>query len=1006
MIDRLSWSDLPDDASREAFGQLVGADQNTLAPFGIKGVQARLPFYKAWRLIRLDATHRDSDTELEPVYALWRKERGALLLDGNAAPVHLVNADEGLVLKEPRIADYIRWFLSVLRVDEQAFVLFEEAPADVAEAHREAAAHAKPLTAKGRADDGAYLYDGVVIYQGALFTATFSVPPDGEIVMVDDNPIMPEFPSELTPDVPWLGIGFLLRAHLARAASGGKGDGTGAAGKARTGAHRDQPPGELPTRGSRSRSPLGQDGRARVVDVTRGGRIVLDDGEFGIGLVPMRGGPPRRPRVRGSAGGTTAGKPRKAAKAPSVRSRRPVILELVELLLERALEAQSRNRLLGHFNASLPTSRPLRQFAFMVASSSPVVIIESSIPFVEEPISEIVNAHLPPKRRLGVHRSTIGVDSNGQEAVTEVYLPNQGPGLVLIPLQVYGRAMQVEKLAYDIVARDLGAIITCTRFGDLPESLRRHTDLVLRLPPVDATIFETVFERIFGQPPKRGWRRGGSRWVKYLLHTDFEHPRRMRLDREQALAFIRSQVQDRLRVIEPSSGLRLKDLHGLGEARQFAEDLIADIHAAIAGRLDWSQVDRGALLVGAPGTGKTTLARAIARDCGVRFIQGSAATWMAQGVSLGPHIQAIRKTFTEARDYAPSILFIDEIDSIGSREQLTGDNNSLYQTEIINAVLEQMQGLDPTAPVFVIGATNHEERVDPALRRSGRLDRVIRIPRPNSSALDQIFRHYLGALDGAVDIGPDVDPAALGGLSVGLTGADVERMVRGAARRARRAGRPLAQTDVIAEIMNKPRWGEGSLRLTPADLERTSVHEAGHALASFLSGTKGADIGYVTVVPRDDGTLGFVAPLPDERVHLTRRDYEDKLDVFLAGRAAEELVYGAAEVSSGAGSDLQSATMVATRMVTRLGLGGNGRLLWVDTVSAGDLVVAGDALTASYARVLAGLGRNRARLDALAGELASRQELGGDEVRKILRRRPRKAATSRKASRPKARGPA
>ena len=995
MIDRLSWDALPEDTSREAFGQLVGVELDTLAPFDIKGVQARLPFYRAWRVIRLDATHRDTDTELEPVYAMWRKDRGALLLDGNAAAVHLVNADEGLVLKEPRIADYIRWFLSVLRVDDQAFILFEEAPADVAEADREAAAHAKPLTAKGRADDGAYLYDATVIYHGALFTATFSVPPDGEIVMVDDNPIMPEFPSRLTPQAPWLGIGFLLRAHLAAAASGGKGDGSGAGGTSRTGAHRDQPPGELPKRGVRSRGILGQDGKARVVDVTRGGRIVLDNGNIVTGLIPMRGGPPRRPKVTGG-GGKAAGKARTPAKPPVVRSRRPVILELVELLLERALEAQSRNRLLGHFNASLPNSRPLRQFALMVASSSPVVIIESSIPFVEEPISEIVNAHLPPKRRLGVHRSTIGVDSNGQEAVTEVYLPNQGPGLVLMPLQVYGKAMQVERLAYDIVARDLGAIITCTRFGDLPESLRRHTDLVLRLPPVDATIFETVFERIFGQPPKRGWRRGGSRWVKYLLHTDFEHPRRMRLDREQALEFIRSQVQDRLRVIEPGSGLGLKDLHGLGEARQFAEDLIADIHAAMAGRLDWSQVDRGALLVGPPGTGKTTLARAIAKDCGVRFIQGSAATWMVQGVSLGPHIAAIRKTFTEARDYAPSILFIDEIDSLGSREQMAGDTNSIYQTDIINAVLEQMQGLDPTAPVFVIGATNHEDRVDPALRRSGRLDRVIRIPRPNSGALDQIFRHYLGELDGGVDIGPDVDSGALGGLSVGLTGADVERIVRGAARRARKAGRALSQTDVIAEITNKPRWGEGSPRLTPADVERISVHEAGHALAAFLSGTRGADIGFVTVVPRDDGTLGFVAPLPDERVHLTRRDYEDKLDVYLAGRAAEELRYGTDEVSSGAGSDLQSATALATRMVTRLGLGGNGRLLWADTVSAEDLAVAGAALTASYERVLARLGRNRAKLDLLAGELAARQELGGDEVRKILRRRSPQAGRQAK----------
>ena len=157
----------------------------------------------------------------------------------------------------------------------------------------------------------------------------------------------------------------------------------------------------------------------------------------------------------------------------------------------------------------------------------------------------------------------------------------------------------------------------------------------------------------------------------------------------------------------------------------------------MAGKLPWSQVDRGALLVGAPGTGKTTLARAIARACGVKFIQASASGWMAEGVSLGPHISAIRKTFSEARDYSPSILFIDEIDSIGSREQFARDNNSVYQTEIVNAVLEQIQELDPIEPqCSCIGATNHENRVDPALRRAGRLDRVIRIPRPNSERSD------------------------------------------------------------------------------------------------------------------------------------------------------------------------------------------------------------------------------------------------------------------------------
>ena len=657
---------------------------------------------------------------------------------------------------------------------------------------------------------------------------------------------------------------------------------------------------------------------------------------------------------------------------------------MVELLLERALRDQAKNRLLVYFNASLPTANEVQRFAALLSSSSPVVVVETTIPFVEETMSEVVNGLLPTGAPLSIYRGDVILDANGQEMLVNFGLPMQGPAIVLIPLQVYRHVMEMERLTFDIAARDLAAFITCERFADLPESVRRFADIVLRLPALDAASFETLFERVIGQPPPATWRAGGTEWVKHLLHTDFEHPRRMQLSRSDAYAFVRSQVGDRLGAVDPVEGLRLDQLFGLGEARQFAEELIADIHAALSGKLAWSQVDRGALLVGAPGTGKTTLAKAIAKDCGIKFIQGSAAGWMAEGVSLGPHIQAIRRTFSEARAYAPSILFIDEIDSLGSREQMTGDRNSIYQTEVINAVLEQIQGLDPAAPVFVIGATNHEENVDPALRRAGRLDRVIRIPRPNSDGLDHIYQYYIGQLGGTAKVDRRVDTRELAGLSVGLTGADVERIVRGAARRARIGGRPMSQVDLIAEITNKPRGTSGALRLNPDELERTATHEAGHALAAFLSASHGADIGFATVVPRDDGTLGFVATLPDERQYLTRADYDERLDVFLAGRAAEELKYGREGVSSGASSDLQSATALATLMVTQTGLAGGGRLLWSDTVTPADLEHAEQALSASYERALEKLRTHAERLWSLAGELVERQELPGDEVRAIL----------------------
>jgi AAA+ superfamily predicted ATPase len=668
---------------------------------------------------------------------------------------------------------------------------------------------------------------------------------------------------------------------------------------------------------------------------------------------------------------------------------RPAIVAMAEMLLEAAFLDQSRNRLIEQFNArTSPAGGELDRLAALVSGTSPVIVVETTIPFIEETIARIVVQRMDASERPAIHGPSVTF-LQGEEQPLEFSLPSSGPALVVIPLLVYRRAASVERLAFDIAARDLAAIVACERVEDLPESLRRIVDVVLTLPSIDPRLFEMLFERVMGAPVPSDWARGGVAWVKYVAHTDFEHPRRMRMSAREALAFIRSQVQDRLVTVDPYEGLGLRDLHGLGEARQFAEDLIADIHAAIAGDLDWSNVDRGALLVGPPGTGKTTLSRAIAKDCGIRFINASAAGWQAEGVSLGPHIEAIRRTFREARQFAPSILFIDEIDSLGNREQFAGSNNSVYQTEVVNAVLEQMSGLDPKAPVFVIGATNHEEGVDPALRRSGRLDRVIKIPRPNSEALVHIYRHHLKASGLAARDRKGIDLKAVAGMSVGLTGADVERIVRGAARRARKEGTALAQVHLLAEITDKPRAAGGSRSLTPQDLERVAVHEAGHALVAYLGPTKGADIGFLTVVPREDGKLGFLASVTDERPLLTRAEYESRIEICMGGRAAEEVRYGADLVSGGAHGDMRSASGIAYVMVSALGLGGLGRFIWSEPGSEADLPAAQAALDQAYQRAVTTIRKHEARLDVLVAELIAHQELAGRDVRAILSGRGR-----------------
>lgn len=660
------------------------------------------------------------------------------------------------------------------------------------------------------------------------------------------------------------------------------------------------------------------------------------------------------------------------------RSGASILRVLVELLLEEALAEEPSSRLLTHFNAQHPEHGPLERFARFVATAHPVVAIESTLPFVEDTVAELVQYWGGDAHRMNVVHPS--VDPNDDTRI-QIQYPG-GDGIVLIPFHAYRSIIDVERVAHNVAARDVPCLIGCARSDDLPAPLRQVVDLTLHLPRLTSGLFAELFRRVMGTSPPEGWQQDDVHWVTHVHHSDFQHPQGLELTPEQTLEHVRARATRRLRDVEPAEGLRLSELHGLGEARRFAEDLIADLHQAIAGELDWDQVDRGVLLAGAPGTGKTTLARAIAKDCGIRFVNASAASWQAAGY-LNDHIRALRSDFQLARRFAPAILFIDEIDSIGSRDDFD-DHNAQYHTQVVNALLEQLQGMDPEAPVIVIAATNHPDRIDPALKRAGRLDYVIEIPRPNAQALADIFRHYLEeyADDKRVS---DIDPEILGGMAFGLTGADVERIVRGAARRARRAGCPIRQSDLIDEITRKPRDEASSPRLTPEEIRRVAVHESGHAMAAYLSETRGEDISFVSIVPRADGTLGFVARMPSERSLVTRQEYLERLEIILGGRAAEEIVFGEDGVTGGARSDLRIATQSALMMTTQFGLGPERNLLWSDAPSDAQKAEANQVLSEAYATALGKLRADADALGALADALEKQQELTGDEVRALLR---------------------
>lgn len=705
---------------------------------------------------------------------------------------------------------------------------------------------------------------------------------------------------------------------------------------------------------------------------------MTDDDPIGkLDALVVPAAPPLELKGRGGAAYSTLG------VEPS--RDRDVTRAVVAVLLEEAIrelysETRAGHVLVHHFNSQTQAEKPIEQLARLLTESKAMVIIESDIPFVEDVVAELIT----PTEAAGrvVRASAV----NGDDLRCEITVSERAE-LFLLSFHTYRSVFDAERTAHDLSLSEGAVLIGCNRADEVPEPLQRMADLVITFPRIDGQRFARIFEQVFHGAPTPGWDAPSANWTKYLVPGDFHTPRRLSLGPDDALSMLRDRVEARLSRVTPDVGPGMDDLHGLGEARQIAEDLIDDIRGAQAERIPWSAVDRGLLLIGAPGTGKTTLARAIAKECGVKFVVASAASWQSAGY-LDAHLRAMRADFAEARRYAPAILFIDEIDSIGSREQLQGPN-AMYHTEVINALLAEIQGIDSTGSVIVIGATNYVENVDPALRRAGRLDQVVEIPLPNIEGLEQIFAYYLSRYeeDGG-ELGPDVDPRALAEMAFGLTAADVEFFVRGGARRARREDRPLGQVDLMAEVTRRPRRPESAPLLTAAEMHRVAAHEAGHIVARLIGSTRGADLAFASIVPRLDGSLGFTASVPRNTRVLTRRSMLEQLETVLAGRAAEEVLFGADDIGAGAGgpagnSDLAVATRLATLIVCQSGLGDDGLLRWTTEPTAAQEDKIDDVLGEAYRSIRTGLQACRPLLDRVTAALEEKQELSGNELRRL-----------------------
>ena len=433
---------------------------------------------------------------------------------------------------------------------------------------------------------------------------------------------------------------------------------------------------------------------------------------------------------------------------------------------------------------------------------------------------------------------------------------------------------------------------------------------------------------------------------------------------------------------------------GVDEAKENLAEIVDYLHNPDKYRQIGASMPKGVLLVGPPGTGKTMLAKAVAGEANVPFFSMSGSEFVEMFVGMGA--SKVRDLFKQAKEKAPCIVFIDEIDAIGKkRDGQLGSNDEREQT--LNQLLTEMDGFEGNSGVIILAATNRPESLDPALTRPGRFDRRVPVELPDLKGREEILKVHARK----VKIADDVNFGKVARMASGASGAELANIVNEAALRAVRDGRGFATQADLEESIEVVIAGYQKKNAILTDREKRIVayHEIGHALVAAKQ-TNSAPVQKITIVPRTSGALGYTMQVEEgDHYLMSKEEIENKIATYTGGRAAEEVVFGS--VTTGASNDIEQATKLARAMISRYGMSEDFDMVAMETVTnqylGGDTSLACSAETQSridqqvialvkkqHEKALEILRENREKLDELAKFLYEKETITGEEFMQIL----------------------